>query len=87
LALLGIAWPPPKHWKKRVLGNCIDDVAAAKFLTLGLRQPPASAAVPPRIRSRAAQWIADGKSLSEIDELLRSEETGTLIPAKISYPD
>lgn len=31
LSLLGVAWPPPKGWKKGVIGSEIDDAVAAAF--------------------------------------------------------
>lgn len=34
LALIGVAWPPPKGWKATVIGTDISDEDAARFLAL-----------------------------------------------------
>lgn len=34
LALLGVAWPPPKGWRRDILGRPIDAEAAARFVEL-----------------------------------------------------
>lgn len=31
LELIGVPWPPPKGWKRRVRGNLIDDDSARAF--------------------------------------------------------
>jgi len=34
LALIGVAWPPPKGWKRRIIGEPILESVATEFVAL-----------------------------------------------------
>lgn len=54
LALLGVAWPSPKGWKRAILDQSIDDTLAAKFVELG------------RARQQAGRTGSDSSTGSDV---------------------
>ncbi len=39
LECIGIGWPPPKEWKRQVIGRKIDKASAERFLKLKKASP------------------------------------------------
>jgi predicted GIY-YIG superfamily endonuclease len=60
LTLLGVDWPPPRGWKRALLGQCISDEDAEKFIALRRTSDGASGGQPTRTGSAAARrtyWL------------------------------